>query len=140
MAQNDKVRVRFAPSPTGHIHLGNVRTALFNWLFARKHGGTFILRIEDTDLERSEARYETQLIEDLKWLGLDWDEGPDVGGPYPPYRQSDKMDVYRGYAERLIKEQKAYYCFLHRRRAGARPPTGHGGAAPAELFRQVQEH
>ena len=111
MAQNDKVRVRFAPSPTGHIHLGNVRTALFNWLFARQKGGTFILRIEDTDLERSEARYETQLMEDLKWLGLDWDEGPDVGGPYPPYRQSDKMDVYRDYAERLIKENKAYYCF-----------------------------
>jgi glutamyl-tRNA synthetase/nondiscriminating glutamyl-tRNA synthetase len=111
MPQSDKVRVRFAPSPTGHIHLGNVRTALFNWLFARQKGGTFILRIEDTDLERSEARYETQLMEDLKWLGIDWDEGPDVGGPYPPYRQSDKMDVYRGYAERLIKEQKAYYCF-----------------------------
>src|SRR5215467_10701448 len=111
MPQSDKVRVRFAPSPTGHIHLGNVRTALFNWLFARQKGGTFILRIEDTDLERSEARYESQLIEDLKWLGLDWDEGPDVGGPYPPYRQSDKMDVYRGYAERLIKEGKAYYCF-----------------------------
>ncbi|HXO38765.1 MAG TPA: glutamate--tRNA ligase family protein, partial [Candidatus Acidoferrum sp.] len=111
MPQNDKVRVRFAPSPTGQLHIGNVRTALFNWLFARQKGGTFILRIEDTDLERSEARYETQLMEDLKWLGIDWDEGPDVGGLYPPYRQSDKMDVYRGYAERLIKEQKAYYCF-----------------------------
>src|SRR6476646_1712173 len=111
MAQNDKVRVRFAPSPTGQLHIGNVRTALFNWLFARQKGGTFILRIEDTDLERSEARYETQLMEDLKWLGIDWDEGPDVGGPYPPYRQSDKMHVYRSYAERLIKEQKAYYCF-----------------------------
>ena len=111
MAGNDKVRVRFAPSPTGQLHIGNVRTALFNWLFARQKGGTFILRIEDTDLERSEARYETQLIEDMKWLGLDWDEGPDVGGPYPPYRQSDKMDVYRGYAERLIREGKAYYCF-----------------------------
>ena len=111
MAQTGKVRVRFAPSPTGQLHIGNVRTALFNWLFARQKGGTFILRIEDTDLERSEARYEAQLIEDLKWLGLDWDEGPDVGGPYPPYRQSDKMDVYRGYAERLIQEGKAYYCF-----------------------------
>jgi glutamyl-tRNA synthetase/nondiscriminating glutamyl-tRNA synthetase len=111
MAGNDQVRVRFAPSPTGQLHIGNVRTALFNWLFARQKGGTFILRIEDTDLERSEARYETQLMEDLKWLGIDWDEGPDVGGPYPPYRQSDKMDVYRGYAERLIKEGKAYYCF-----------------------------
>ena len=111
MASNDKVRVRFAPSPTGQLHIGNVRTALFNWLFARQTGGTFILRIEDTDLERSEARYEAQLMEDMKWLGLDWDEGPDVGGPYPPYRQSDKMDVYRAYAERLIREAKAYYCF-----------------------------
>jgi glutamyl-tRNA synthetase/nondiscriminating glutamyl-tRNA synthetase len=111
MAGNEKVRVRFAPSPTGQLHIGNLRTALFNWLFARQKGGTFILRIEDTDVERSEARYETQLMEDMQWLGIDWDEGPDVGGPYPPYRQSDKMDVYRGYAERLIKEQKAYYCF-----------------------------
>ncbi|HEY1938067.1 MAG TPA: glutamate--tRNA ligase [Candidatus Angelobacter sp.] len=107
----DKVRVRFAPSPTGELHIGNVRTALYNWLFARKMDGTFILRIEDTDIERSEARYETQLLENLKWLGLDWDEGPDVGGPYPPYRQSDKLGVYRFYAEQLIKERKAYYCF-----------------------------
>jgi nondiscriminating glutamyl-tRNA synthetase len=111
MAGNRQVRVRFAPSPTGQLHIGNVRTALFNWLFARQRGGVFILRIEDTDVDRSEARYETQLMEDLKWLGIDWDEGPDVGGPYPPYRQSDKMDVYREYAERLIREQKAYYCF-----------------------------
>jgi nondiscriminating glutamyl-tRNA synthetase len=111
MADQGKVRVRFAPSPTGQLHIGNVRTALFNWLFARKSGGVFILRIEDTDVERSEARYEKQLVEDLKWLGLDWDEGPDVGGPYPPYRQSDKMQVYQQYAERLIKEGKAYYCF-----------------------------
>lgn len=111
MAKHGNVRVRFAPSPTGLLHIGNVRTALYNWLFARKTGGSFILRIEDTDLERSEARYETQLLEDLKWLGLDWDEGPDRGGPHPPYRQSDKMDVYRGYAEKLISEGKAYYCF-----------------------------
>src|ERR1700744_5321939 len=111
MAGNDKVRVRFAPSPTGQLHIGKVRTALFNWLFARQQGGTFILRIEDTDIERSEARYETQLLEDLKWLGIDWDEGPDIGGPYPPYRQTDKMDAYRAYADRLLKEGKAYYCF-----------------------------
>jgi glutamyl-tRNA synthetase/nondiscriminating glutamyl-tRNA synthetase len=111
MAQKEKVRVRFAPSPTGQLHVGNVRTALFNWLFARQKRGSFILRIEDTDVERSEARFETQLLADLKWLGLDWDEGPDVGGPYPPYRQSDKMEAYRAAAERLIKEQKAYYCF-----------------------------
>lgn len=111
MDKASKPRVRFAPSPTGQLHIGNVRTALYNWLFARKTGGKFILRIEDTDVERSEGRYETQLLADLKWLGLDWDEGPDVGGPYPPYRQSDKMDVYRAYAEKLIREQKAYYCF-----------------------------
>jgi len=106
-----KVRVRFAPSPTGQVHVGNARTALFNWLFARQQGGAMVFRIEDTDLERSEARYETQLLEDLKWLGLDWDEGPDVGGPYPPYRQSDKLGVYQEHAERLVNEGKAYYCF-----------------------------
>src|ERR1700692_109203 len=106
-----KVRVRFAPSPTGQVHVGNARTALFNWLFARQQGGVFILRIEDTDLDRSEARYETQLIEDIRWLGLDWDEGPDVGGPYPPYRQSDKWEVYRSHAERVIGARKAYRCF-----------------------------
>ena len=105
------MRVRFAPSPTGQVHVGNARTALFNWLFARQQGGALVLRIEDTDLERSEPRFETQLIEDLKWLGLDWDEGPDVGGPYPPYRQSDKWQVYRDYAERLVSEGKAYRCF-----------------------------
>jgi len=91
--------------------VGNARTALFNWLFARQRGGVHVLRIEDTDLERSEARYETQLLEDLKWLGLDWDEGPDVGGPYGPYRQSDRMEIYRATADRLVREQKAYYCF-----------------------------
>jgi nondiscriminating glutamyl-tRNA synthetase len=110
------VRVRFAPSPTGQLHVGNVRTALFNWLFARQKGGAMILRIEDTDVERSEARYETQLFEDLKWLGLDWDEGPDItaqpgGGPYGPYRQSDRLQIYRDYAEQLLREGKAYLCF-----------------------------
>src|SRR5437588_3439264 len=105
------VRVRFAPSPTGHLHVGNARTALFNWLFARQQGGTMVLRIEDTDLERSEARFEGQLIDDLKWLGLDWDEGPDVGGPYTPYRQSDRVESYRELAEQLVEEGKAYYCF-----------------------------
>jgi glutamyl-tRNA synthetase/nondiscriminating glutamyl-tRNA synthetase len=106
-----KIRDRFAPSPTGQIHVGNARTALFNWLFVRRQRGIFVLRIEDTDLERSEARYETQLLNDLKWLGLDWDEGPDIGGPYGPYRQTDRMDIYRTTALRLVQEQKAYYCF-----------------------------
>lgn len=105
------MRVRFAPSPTGQLHVGNARTALFDWLFARRHGGTVVLRIEDTDVERSEARFEDQLVADLKWLGLDWDEGPDVGGPYAPYRQSDRMEIYREHAERLLSEGKAYLCF-----------------------------
>ncbi|HTV65326.1 MAG TPA: glutamate--tRNA ligase [Bryocella sp.] len=105
------VRVRFAPSPTGHLHVGNARTALFNWLFARQTGGVMVLRIEDTDVERSETRFETQLLEDLKWLGLDWDEGPYLGGPYAPYRQSDRLDIYREHAERLVAEGKAYLCF-----------------------------
>ncbi|HEY1800161.1 MAG TPA: glutamate--tRNA ligase [Terriglobales bacterium] len=111
MALNSPVRVRFAPSPTGHLHVGNVRTALFNWLFARQNGGTMVLRIEDTDLERSEARFEGMLMADLKWLGLDWDEGPDTGGEYGPYRQSDRLEIYREHAERLLSEGKAYLCF-----------------------------
>ncbi len=93
------------------MHVGNARTALFNWLFARQKGGVMVLRIEDTDVERSEGRFEGQLLEDLKWLGLDWDEGPDVGGPYAPYRQSDRLEFYREQAERLLREGKAYLCF-----------------------------
>jgi nondiscriminating glutamyl-tRNA synthetase len=108
---SDRVRVRFAPSPTGLLHVGNARTALFNWLFARQKKGVHVLRIEDTDVERSEARYETQLLEDLRWLGIDWDEGPDVGGHFGPYRQSDRMEIYQRYAERLVDEGKAYLCF-----------------------------
>ena len=105
------VRVRFAPSPTGHLHVGNARTALFNWVFARQKRGTMILRIEDTDIERSQVRYEDQLVADLKWLGLDWDEGPDISGPYAPYRQSDRLEIYREHAERLLSDRKAYLCF-----------------------------
>ncbi|HEY1731909.1 MAG TPA: glutamate--tRNA ligase [Terriglobales bacterium] len=111
MSSSSKVRVRFAPSPTGHLHVGNARTALFNWLFARRAGGVMVLRIEDTDIQRSEARFETQLLEDLKWMGIDWDEGPDVGGEYAPYRQSDRITIYGEHAERLVSEGKAYYCF-----------------------------
>jgi glutamyl-tRNA synthetase/nondiscriminating glutamyl-tRNA synthetase len=108
-----KVRVRFAPSPTGQLHVGNARTALFNWLFARQAGGVMVLRIEDTDLARSEARFEGQLLDDLKWLGIDWDEGPDKEpqGPFAPYRQSDRLELYREHADRLVKEGKAYLCF-----------------------------
>jgi glutamyl-tRNA synthetase len=111
------IRVRFAPSPTGLLHVGNARTALYNWLFARRTGGQFILRIEDTDLERSETRYETQLIEDLLWLGLDWDEGPgdSAGAPdkgaFGPYRQSERLSIYAQHTDRLLAEGKAYRCY-----------------------------
>jgi nondiscriminating glutamyl-tRNA synthetase len=104
-------RVRFAPSPTGMLHVGNARTALYNWLFARHNGGEFVLRVEDTDVERSEARFETQLIEDLRWLGLDWIEGPQVGGPYGPYRQSERLEIYQQHTVQLLSEGKAYRCF-----------------------------
>jgi nondiscriminating glutamyl-tRNA synthetase len=93
------------------LHVGNARTALYNWLFARKAKGTMVLRIEDTDVERSESRYEDQLLEDLKWFGITWDEGPDLGGPFAPYRQSDRLGIYREHAERLLHEGKAYLCF-----------------------------
>ena len=105
------LRVRFAPSPTGHLHVGNARTALFNWLLARGQGGTFILRIEDTDAERSTLVSEKSILEDLRWLGLDWDEGPDAGGPHGPYRQSERLQLYLSYARDLISRDKAYFCF-----------------------------
>jgi glutamyl-tRNA synthetase/nondiscriminating glutamyl-tRNA synthetase len=105
------MRVRFAPSPTGFLHVGNVRTALFNWLLARRHGGTFILRIENTDVERSTPESEAAILEDLRWLGLNWDEGPEVGGSHGPYRQSERLELYRTHAHRLLEAQRAYYCF-----------------------------
>lgn len=105
------VRVRFAPSPTGYLHVGGARTALFNWLFARRHGGQFILRIEDTDLERSTAESEEGLLRDLRWLGLTWDEGPGIGGPHAPYRQSERTKIYREWAHRLVEKGAAYPCF-----------------------------
>ena len=105
------MRVRFAPSPTGHLHVGNARTALFNWLLARQAGGTFVLRIEDTDAERSSAEAETAIREDLRWLGIYWDEGPDVGGPHQPYRQSERLPIHREHAGRLLEAGCAYYCF-----------------------------
>lgn len=106
------IRVRFAPSPTGFLHLGNVRTALFNFLFAKKEKGTFILRIEDTDLERSRPEFRDGLMEDLRWMGLDWDEGPEVGGPFAPYEQSQRSAIYQKYIQKLIDEGKAYYCYV----------------------------
>ena len=105
------MRVRFAPSPTGQLHVGNARTALFNWLLARGQQGTFILRIEDTDLERSTRESEQAILDDLRWMGLQWDEGVEVGGPYPPYRQTERMPSYADHANRLLTGGTAYYCF-----------------------------
>jgi nondiscriminating glutamyl-tRNA synthetase len=106
-----KVRTRFAPSPTGHLHIGTVRTALFPFLFSKKNKGTFILRIEDTDLERSKKEWEEELLKGLNWLNISWDEGPVSGGPHAPYRQSERASIYRKYIEKMLEEGKAYYCF-----------------------------
>jgi len=143
------VRVRFAPSPTGQLHVGNARTALFNWLLARGHGGVFILRIEDTDVERSTKQSEESILDDLRWLGLEWDEGPDVGGSDGPYRQSERLHLYSSYANELLHGGHAYYCFCSpqkleddRRRdlAASRPPRYHGtcrSIAPEEARRRL---
>jgi nondiscriminating glutamyl-tRNA synthetase len=143
------MRVRFAPSPTGHLHVGNVRTALFNWLLARGQEGTFILRIEDTDVERSTADSDAMILEDLRWLGLSWDEGPEVGGPVGPYRSSERLGEYQARARVLLEEQRAYYCFCtpeqlesERNEALANnlPPKYSGRCAqidPAEAKRRV---
>src|SRR6056297_674799 len=105
---SENVRVRFAPSPTGALHIGGGHTALFNWLWARHSGGKFILRIEDTDRERSTREFEDTILAGMKWLGLDWDEGPNAGGDHGPYRQSERLEIYRRYAEQLVEEGKAY--------------------------------
>lgn len=106
-----QVRVRMAPTPSGLLHLGSAHTALFNWLFAKHHQGKFILRIDDSDPKRCEKKCEKDILESLKWLGINWDEGPDIGGPYGPYRQSERMDHYWQYVEKLFKKGKAYYCY-----------------------------
>ncbi|MFT3765574.1 MAG: glutamate--tRNA ligase [Minicystis sp.] len=106
-----KPRLRFAPSPTGYLHIGGVRTALFNWLWARKTGGTFVLRIEDTDQERSTPENEQIILRDLRWLGLTWDEGPETGGPFGPYKQMERLALYQEFAEKLIARRAAYRCY-----------------------------
>ena len=108
---NKPVRVRFAPSPTGPLHIGGARTALFNYLFAKKNKGKFILRIEDTDTERSELKWVQEIINELKWLGIQWDEGPDIDGEFGPYKQSQRLEIYEKYLKQLLQEDKAYYCF-----------------------------
>jgi glutamyl-tRNA synthetase len=117
------IRVRFAPSPTGHLHVGGARTALFNWLLARKSGGSFVLRIEDTDRQRSRAEYTEGIFASMRWLGLDWDEGPDIGGPHAPYTQSEREEGHREAALRLLSSGHAYRCFCE---AGAARSEGEG--------------
>jgi len=124
-------RVRFAPSPTGYLHVGGARTALFNWLFARRQGGVFILRVEDTDIERSSAEMVTGILDAMRWLGLDWDEGPEVGGPHEPYFQSGRLERYRSMAEHLVRDGRAYYCYctpdeLGQRRGAVQEAAGSG--------------
>jgi len=144
------MRVRFAPSPTGQLHVGNARTALFNWLLARGHDGTFILRIEDTDVERSTKQSEESILDDLRWLGLEWDEGPDVGGSGGPYRQSERLHLYSSYANELLAGGHAYYCFCapqkledDRRKdlAAGRPPKYRGtcrSLSPEDARRRIE--
>lgn len=140
------VRVRFAPSPTGYLHIGGARTALYNYFYAKNQGGTFILRIEDTDLDRSTREFELLQIEDLKWLGLKYDEGPDVGGPYAPYRQSERLPIYQKYAQKLIDSGHAYYCFCseqeleemkERAMTEGRPPHYEGKWKNPEFFEEA---
>ena len=128
------MRVRFAPSPTGHLHVGNVRTALFNWLLARGQDGTFILRIEDTDVERSTADSDAMILEDLRWLGLDWDEGPEVGGPVGPYRSSERLGKYQSRARVLIEQGRAYYCFCTPEQLDAERKEALANNLPPEIF------
>ena len=111
-----QVRVRIAPSPTGYFHVGSARTALFNWLFARHHGGKFIVRVEDTDRTRYHPEAVPDLMASLRWLGLDWDEGPEVGGDYGPYYQSERLHLYRHYANRLVESGLAYRCYCSEKR------------------------
>lgn len=135
MASASPVRVRFCPSPTGNPHVGLVRTALFNWAFARHHGGTLVFRIEDTDAARDSEESYNQLLDSMRWLGFDWDEGPEVGGPHAPYRQSQRMDIYRDTAAKLLDAGRAYHCYcsteeLDARREAARAagkPSGYDG-------------
>jgi len=139
-------RLRFAPSPTGYLHVGGARTALFNWLYARRTGGVFVLRIEDTDVERSSWDKVEGILDGLRWLGVDWDEGPEIGGPHGPYFQSQRLDRYREMAERLVRDGHAYYCYCNAEAAAetgalpagaddelAVPEPGEGGPVTPKL-------
>lgn len=135
-----KIRVRYAPSPTGHLHIGNARTALFNYLFARHNDGEFIIRIEDTDQKRNIERGEESQLENLEWLGIDWDEGPDKPGAYGPYRQSERKDIYDSYIDQLLLSNRAYHCYCtedeleeEREQQRARGEMPHYGGRCADL-------
>ena len=140
MAKHDKgqVRVRFAPSPTGHLHLGGLRTALFDWLWARKTGGQFILRIEDTDRKRYDSESVASLMRGLRWLGLDWDEGPDVGGPCAPYVQSERREIYQEHARELIERGRAYRCYCTPQRLEAMREEQRRARGPSGYDRQCR--
>ncbi len=127
------MRVRFAPSPTGFLHVGNARTAVTNYLVAKKNSAAMVLRIEDTDLERSTRESEQSIINDLAWLGIKWNEGPDVGGPFGPYRQSERFDIYRSYSERLLREKKAYHCYCTKEEL-AEMKKGPGGESDTYIY------
>jgi glutamyl-tRNA synthetase len=142
----EQVRVRFPPSPTGNLHVGNVRSALFNWVFARHFGGTFVLRIEDTDAARNSEESYRGLLDSLTWLGLTWDEGPGIGGPYGPYVQSERGEVYRGVVAQLLRAELAYRCYCTREeieaREAARPrgaPSGYDGFCRDLTAERIEE-
>ncbi|MGC5344475.1 glutamate--tRNA ligase [Streptomyces sp. DT24] len=148
MVNDANVRVRFCPSPTGNPHVGLVRTALFNWAFARHNGGTLVFRIEDTDAARDSEESYDQLLDSMRWLGFDWDEGPETGGPHAPYRQSQRMDIYRDVADKLLAAGHAYHCYctteeLDARRDAARAagrPSGYDGHCRALTAEQVRAY
>ena len=123
------VRVRFCPSPTGNPHVGLARTALFNWAFARHHGGTFVFRIEDTDSARDTEQSYTLLLDVMRWLGLDWDEGPEVGGEHGPYRQSERSDIYADVAARLLEAGRAYRCYCSQQELDERRDQARAGGS-----------
>jgi len=133
------IRVRIAPSPTGNCHVGTARTALYNLLFARKYNGTFILRIDDTDLKRSTKESEEGVLEGLKWLGLNWDEGPDVGGPFAPYRQMERANAYKEAAEKLLAEGKAYYCYCSPEELDAERAAAMAKGMPPRYYGKCRE-
>jgi glutamyl-tRNA synthetase len=128
------VRTRFAPSPTGYLHIGGVRTALYSWLYARQKGGKFVLRIEDTDRERNTPEAVQAIFDGMRWAGLDWDEGPDVGGPFGPYRQTERLAMYREYAERMVREGSAYRCYASKDEMDAARAAFVAGGGKAEAF------